>query len=299
MSNLPHLKKLSLFRGNEKALKIIGDRRKVSLILDNFSNYSRNDLTEAILSCYDGETYGSNMWTRRHEAWGNRSEIITPYGIFSEKNPNLSQLNLDMGFLSYLPQFLEYAEKTDLEEDHYSVRENFKKRLGTTTLWRGIRLTKKELNHIENYGINSSFFRIKYNQFYRLEQFEANILTTYPWALLENQFYGGHQLSPLISITADKSLAEKVGKSHSKICMHTGEPKRLYLFEIKINFIDVIPYTDHCLKAPDKLQHMIEREKEKLKANNQQVNHYLWKTNLEQFVLYKIDANEIVNIIKP
>ena len=298
MADLSHLTKLRCSRGSDDSLKVCGDRDFVRSVLENIATYSREDLTAAILGCYDGDLFGSTMWTRKYSAWGNAPERITVHGHFAERYPHLAQLNLDMGFLSYLPEFLKCAKKEGMEDDSpIVVRKKFKEHLGTTTLWRGIKLTKDELNTAENEGIYSSFFRMD-DSHPLLEQFEANVLSVYPWKLLDNQFYGGNYFSPLISVSADKDVAEKVGGSYSSSCRKTGEAKDLYLFELKIPLIDVVAYTDHCLKVPDKLKSMVEYESETLTSNNKSTNHPLWKTNIEQFILYKVDVNEVVRIIK-
>ncbi|MBU0666937.1 MAG: hypothetical protein ABIC91_08515 [Nanoarchaeota archaeon] len=299
MIDLSHIKELRRYRGNEKAVRINGDRNQVANVLDNFDSFSRDELTNAIMACYDGELFGHTMWTRKYSAWGGRPEQITVHGRFAEQYPQLSQLNLDTGFLSYLPEFIEYAKKENpRDKDPFIVREKFKEHLGATTLWRGIRLTKNELNSIEKEGIYSSFFRI--NGLHSLiEQFEANILSVYPWQLLDNQFYGSDSFSPFISVSANKDVAKKVGESHCSVCRKTGESKELYLFELKIPLIDVVAYTDHCLKVPDLLKLMVEHETETLTSNNKTIYHPLWKTNIEQFILYKINADEIVQVNKP
>ena len=292
MPPLSHLREQRRFRGNNDALGVLGDRVRVAQVIDTFAHHSRDDLTAAILDCYDGELYGNSMWARKIMAWGNTPERITPHGIFAEKFPSLAQLNLDLGFLSYLPEFLIYAEKTNLKEENpFVVRNTFKEYLGTIKLWRGIRLTEKELEYTRSHGILSSFFRND-NSVCNLEQFESDVLTTFPWKLLENQFYGGHMLSPLLSVSADNEVARGVGNGYAKTAVD-GTPKKMYLFELEVPLIDVVPYTEHCLNAPDLLRHVMERERSDLTGKRL---HPLWQTNIEQFILYKIDPREIVNV---
>jgi len=215
-------------------------------------------------------------------------------GHFFEQYPHLQSLNLDWGFISYLPEFLTYAQHRNIGNDPLLVRQQFKEYLGSARVWRGIRLTSAELETVKTVGIQSAFLRnIPHDA--ALEWLEADVLSAYPWAVLGRQCYGGHPRSPLISVSADRDLAMRVGGSAPSTSV-SGEKKNLHVFELEMPLMDILPYTDHGLPLPDFLHYWVEEEQAKMRCKNQSTVHPLWKTNVEQFVMYKINPEEIISI---
>ncbi|MBI4919219.1 hypothetical protein HY837_04765 [archaeon] len=283
------------YRGHDDSVKIIKDRQNIIDLLKNPSAVSREELMNAVMSCYSGNSYGDSNWPKVSGGW-TTPEVPTIYGQFREQQEQLAQLSLDPGFITHLPEFIEFMEKFKPNtENFFEIREQFKQYLGYRTVWRGMILSEEEVNRMIHEGIDSNLLRDAKNMPASIEEFEANVLSVYFDALVEAHFHGENYHSPIISVSSHKDIAIAVGNHFGK----KYESKDFYLFQIKIPELDSIFYTPHAVKTPQILQRLIDwGNKLHIKVNETECS-YPWDKHTESYVLYKINSSEIVEVSKP
>ncbi len=297
MIDTSNLSKMRAYRGRDEAVNIVGNRGTLIDLLRNSQTHKRQELIEAVMSCYSGTFYGDANWQKVIGTWGNNPERITIHGVFSEQNPNLAQLNLDQGVVTHLPELVEFLKSHELT-DYLATRESFKKYLGSKTVWRGMVLTDEEAERMKNEGIESDFFRKSGNVSPLIENFEANVLSVYFNEVVERHFHGENYWSPLVSVSFHKDVAIAVGRHFGGKAL-AEEGKDLYLFEIQIPEIDLVYYTEHAARLPSKLQDLVRNGTHLHVSVNGKGSSFLWDKHTESYVMYKINPDEIVEISKP
>lgn len=299
MHDVPQLSRMRRYRGRDEAVEIIGDKENLIGLLQNSSPHSRDELTKAVMSCYSGASYGDSNWQKVISAWGNSPERVTIHGEFSDQYPHLSQLNVDPGLITHLPEFMKFLKISNLgTQDYLAVREDFKQYLGDRIVWRGMALTAEEAEKVRTQGIESNFLRRAKDMPSVIENFEANVLSVYFSELVEVHFHDENYHSPLVSVSSHEDVAIAVGRhSGRKSC--SEEPKELYLFKINVPEIDLIYYSDHAVKTPYKLQDLIRNGTHlHISVNDHEYSHP-WDRETESYLLHKVDPEEIIEISKP
>jgi hypothetical protein len=291
------LNKMRRYRGTDDAVQLIGSRDPVHELLKNSNAHTRNKLIDLVMSNYCGDAYGDANWTKVYSAWGDRPEIVTVHGDFANQHPSLSQLNLDPGFITHLPEFMGSSDN-NISIDYSIAREEFKDALGTKTVWRGMVLSKDEAEKMTYEGIKSSFFRKTFEMPSVIDNFEANILSVYFDTLADVHFHGENVHSPLISVSDHKDVAIAVGRHFGKRSS-SKEKKDFYLFEIEVPEIDLIYFVDHAAKMPGKLKSIADSGRGIHTTVNESEQFHSWSREVESFLMYKINPEEIINITKP
>jgi len=297
MVDTSYLSKMRVSHGRDEAVKIIGDRNILTNILQNSNTHKRNELIEEIMSCYSGAAYGDSNWSKVISAWGNSPEKITIHGIFAEQNPHLSQLNLDQGIVTHLPEFIKFLKSQEIS-DYLAAKESFKQYLGSRTLWRGMVLTDEELEKTRTQGIESDFLRKSREMPSAIENFEANVLSVYFNEVVERHFHGENYWSPMVSVSSHKDVAIAVGNHFGRRSL-TEEGKNLYLFKIQIPEIDLVYYTEHTVRLPEKLQDLVRNGTHLHVSVNGVDSSHPWDRSTESYVMYKINPEEIIEVSKP
>lgn len=140
----------------------------------------------------------------------------------------------------------------------------------------------------------SRFFEWLPKQDNQIEQYEAQILSTFAYYIFEKHFHGESWiLSPLLSVSSHKDIAISVWKHFwSKI-----EWKKFYLLKIRIPKIDLIYYTEHAIREP----WIFDRIKDTVLSIiiNDQKSLYKWDKWSESYVFWKINPEEILEISQP
>lgn len=294
--NKYYLSKMRQYRGNNNSVEVIGDPTGLVHLLKNSKFTSRDELTRAVMACYSGEAYGDCNWPKSIGGW-TTSEEPTIYGNFRVQYEYLAQLSLDPGVITHLPEFMEFLKTHDQNtKDYLAIREGFKQHLDNKEVWRGMVLNDKEVEKIKNEGIQSNFLRLP-EEYLSIENFESNILSTYFNELVERHFHGENFMSSLVSLSSNKDVAMVVGKYFGK---GKSESKELYLFKINVPEIDLIFYNDHAIKTPEKIQSFTDGLEKQLRISvNGNEKTYPWDKDVESYILYKIDPDEIIEISKP
>lgn len=287
------LEKLRWFRGNDDAVeKIEGPQEeKLLSVLRGPKEKSRDDLMTAIFENYSGKAYGDHQWRKVTGGW-TTPEVPTIYGDFRSTYEGLSQLSLDPGFITHLPEFMEMQDSLPDNSGYQDARESLKNKLGDKTVWRGMMLTEEEMEDVKQYGIMSPFTGYVSESKTPKEEFEAKILSTYISESIERHFHGENHASPFLSVSSHRDLAISVGRHFGK----KGEGRKFYLFKIKVPEVDLISYTDVGVRKPSKLQDST--SKLSIAVDGEE-NKYEWDKEAESFVFWKIDPEEIVEITQP
>ncbi len=297
MVDTSYLSKMRTSRGRDEAVGVIGDRKNLVNMLGNSGYHKREDFNKGIMSSYSGDSYGDSNWTKIYGAWGNRPEIVTIHGVFAEQNPGMEQLNLDHGLITRLPEFVEFMKENN-SSDYSVARDSFNNHLGSQNMWRGMVLTKEEAERMRYEGIESDFLRKNRDNPLILENFESNVLSVYFDTLVEKHFHGENYQSPLISVSSHKDVATAVGRHFGGRALLDKE-KDLYLFNMNIPKIDLIHYTDHAARLPFKLQDLVKNDLHiHISVDGVETSHP-WDKNTESYVMYKINPEEIVEVLKP
>ncbi len=294
------LEKLRIFDNfRDEAVKIIGDRTILNCLFICSDIHKREEFIQAVLSTYSGEAYGEHNWTKVYEAWGESPRKVTLNGIFAEQCPGLSQLNLDPGFMTHLPEFLEFIKTNPIKspKNALETRAEFKEHLGSRIVYRGMVLSDEEAEAMRYEGIQSAFFRTLKGNISPTDYFEANFLTIYLDKIIEKQFYHENKYSPLISVTSHEDVAISVAKHFGRTW--DKKDKKLYLFKIKIPEIDLIYCTDHGVMIPGKLKESIDRGINLRVILDDKEYFHPWDRHIESYVMHKIDADEIIEVITP
>ncbi len=298
MVKIHYLSKLRIYHGRDEAVETIGDRDHLIDLLRDSKTHLRNELINSVMSCYSGIAYGDSNWTKFNGGW-TTPKVPTIYGDFITQNKQLAQLSLDPGFVTHLPEFIEYMKKDDINTQYFfKLREDFKLFLGNRIIWRSMMLTEEEAKNVITQGIESNFFRHSKDLPNLIENFEANILSVYFNELIENHFHGENYFSPLVSVSSHEDVAIAVGRHFGRIS-DSKERKELYLFKINIPEVDLIYYTDHGVKKPYKLEELIKNETPLKISVNDHKTFYPWDKNTESYILYKINPEEIIDVSKP
>lgn len=297
MVDISYLSKLRAYRGRDEAVEIIGERSSLTNLLQDSKSHKRNEINEAVMSCYSGDAYGDANWTKVISAWGDSPEKVTIHGIFAQLNPHLAQLNLDQGVVTHLPEFVEFLKSQD-QNDYLAARESFKQHLGSNTVWRGMVLSDEEAEKIRYEGIESDFLRKSGDMLSTIENFEANVLSVYFNEVVERHFHGENYWSPLVSVSSHKDVAIAVGRNFGGRAL-VEEGKSLHLFKIQIPEIDLVYYTEHAARLPAKLQDLVRNGTPLHVSVNGTESSFPWDKHTESYVKYKINPAEIVDISKP
>jgi hypothetical protein len=291
-----YLSKLRVYRGRDEAVEVIEDRSKLVNLLKDSKRSRRNEITQAVMSCYSGAAYADVNWTKVISAWGNDPEIETIHGIFARQNPQLVQLNLDQGVVTHLPELVEFL-KDKCQREYLATRESFSQYLGFTNVWRGMVLSDEEAEKIMHDGIESNFLRKSLRMDSILENFEANVLSVYFNEVVERHFHSENYWSPLVSVSSHKDIAIAVGRHSGRALLAEG--KKLYLFQIRIPEIDLIYYTEHTLRLPENLERLVKNRTPLRVMINGIESSFQWDKHVESYVMYKINPDEIIEVTKP
>ncbi len=295
MADTSYFSRMRVFRGRDEAVNIIGNRATLIDLLQNSEIHRREELIEAIMSCYSGASYRDSNWSKVIGAWGDSPKRVTIHGTFAEQYPHLAQLNLDQGLVTHLPEFVEFLRPQGAE-DHLATRASFREHLGVQTVWRGIVLTEEEAERTRTEGIESDFLRKQNSLPSVIEHFEANVLSVYFSELVERHFRGENYHSPLISVSSHKDVAIAVGRYFGDL--YRGG-KSLYLFKIRIPEIDLVYYTEHAAKISPILQDSVRNGTHFHVTVDGIHSSYPWGRQVESYVMYKINPKEIVEVSKP
>lgn len=298
MLDRSYLSRLRRFRGSDEAVEIIGNRDGLIDLLTNSKSVSRDEIMNAVMSAYAGNNYGDVNWPKFSGGWTTPQEP-TLYGMVREQYPEASQLSLDPGFVTHLPEFVTFLRSANLGTQNYStLRAAFKEYLGYKMMWRGMVVTEEQAERIKREGIPSLFLNANAEVPLSIENFEATVLSVYFSDLVEVHFHGENPYSPLVSVSSHEDVAIVMGKHFGK---KPKSPEReLYLFQIRVPEIDIIYYTSHAVKRPTKLATLGDgRERQLSISLNGKSATYPWDRHVESYVLYKIDSHEIVEITKP
>lgn len=128
-----------------------------------------------------------------------------------------------------------------------------------------------------------------------MEEFEAKILSTSIQYLVEAHFHHENQLTPFISVTDHRNIAIAMGREKGR----RGEKRQFYLFKIQIPKIDLISYSEHGVRRPQKLQEIFERGVNISISINGETIEYPWDDKVERYLFWKIDPEEIVEVTQP
>ena len=297
MEDTSYLGKLRAYRGRDEAVEIIGNRSDLTNLLENSVNHKRNEIIEALMSCYSGSAYRDANWAKVISAWGDCPERTTIHGIFAQQNPQLAQLNLDQGVVTHLPEFVDFLKSQD-QSDYLAARESFKKYLGSKTVWRGMVLSDEEAEKMSHEGIESDFLRKSGEMPSTIKNFEANVLSVYFNEVVERHFHGENFWSPLVSVSSHRDVAIAVGRHFGGRAL-AEEGKNLHLFKIQIPEIDLVYYTEHAARLPGKLQDLVRNETNLYVSVNGNESSFPWDKYTESYVIHKIDPDEIVDVSKP
>ncbi len=304
MAGLPYLtSRLRIYRGNDEAVEMInerdGEREYLDGLLQNSKTHSREELINAVLSCYSGKVYGDVNWRKVSGGWTTPA-VPTIYGEFREKFEQLAQLSLDPGFITHLPEFIEFLKKKESDVQGYErVREEFKQYLGNRIVWRAMILSEEEVQKVTTEGIESRFLREKRWDAAIIEDFEANVLSTYFDELVEVHVCNENYLSPLVSVSSHEDVAITVGRSFGIKTIYPEEPRVLYLFKLSIPELDLIYHTDHGVKTPSFQQSVIESGTNLHITVDNRETSYPWGKEVESYILHKINPREIVEVSRP
>ncbi len=287
-----HISRLRRLRGKDDAVNRIGDMKKLSKLLAGEG--TREEIILATMATYSGKAYGDQNWPTYTGGW-TTPKVPTLYGEFREKWPNLDALSLDPGFITHLPEFRAFVESTNDVHDPKRVRAKFKEYLGFRDVYRGMVLSQGALEQILHEGIPSSFLTQTRNKPEQLEQFEAHVLSSYIWSLVEGRFHNEDYESPFVSVTSHQDVAIAVGRHFG-----SGEPGRLYVFHLRVPEIDCIPYSEHEVLKPEKLKrHAYGKEPELIIGVDGEDFFHPWDKHTESFVIHKINADEIKDVTMP
>lgn len=283
--------------GNDEAILEKGssiEQQKFLEILQESSHHSRDELVTAVMSNYSGVAYGDYQWSRKSGGWTTPEEL-TLYGKFREAYPQFSELSLDAGFISHLPEFMEMIERGEItSSDCKEVRREFKEKLGYKTLYRGTMLTDAEFASIQENGLPSPLEQQVETAEHPKELFEAIALSAYVHDSIEQHFHGENYSTPYLSVSSHEDVAIAVGRHFGR----KGEDRKLYLFKLQIPVIDLVSYKEGGVKKPYKLKEIQERNPNytlSISVEGKEAE-YPWDEDVESFVFWKINPEEIIEI---
>ena len=285
-------------RGDDNAVLEIGsenDQKRLLSVLKNPGDCSRDDLLNAMFVNYSGEAYGDNQWPKTTGGW---VEELIAYGIMRNIYPELTQLSLDIGFMTHLPQIMEIIKNDEsVVKDYLTARSKFKEKLGTKIMYRGTMLTDEEIDSVEKQGLLSSLPKYIKDSPEPKEEFEAKTLSVFARDAVDYHFHGENWFSPFISVSAYEDVAIAVGRHFAG----RGENKKFYLFKLQVPEIDLISYKDDVIRMPSGLKRLIDYNpnysiKVTIDGND---GVYKWDEKVESYMFWKIDRSEMLEITQP
>jgi hypothetical protein len=287
-------------RGDDAAVVETGssvEREKMLDILKDPDHHSREELIRSMFANYSGEAYGDYQWQKETGGWTTPKEP-TVYGKFRERYPEFAKLSLDAGFITHLSEFMEMLEKGEIMSTGFEgARNELKEKLGYKIIYRGMMLTDEELQSVKNNGLMSPVSRhIQKSEQPKLE-FEAKVISTNINYSIEAHFHGENYTTPYLSVSGHEDVAIAVGRHFGK-----REPgSKFYLFKLKVPVIDLISYQEHGVKTPYKLKEMIDRNPDYSLAVsvNGKDGKYKWDEDVESYVFWKIDPENILDVTQP
>jgi len=250
------------------------------------------------------DTIGDEHWWRLATGGWTTPKVPTLYGEFREQFGRLSRLSLDQGFVTHLPEFMSLADDkpSAVEGDYRHVRELMRRELGHKIVWRGMMLTDDELKSIEKNGIASPLM-MKVAEEENLEpMLNQRLLTSRPSRVIENHFHGDKTWSPYVSVTEHRDVAVALGRCFG---IKYGEPRKLYLFKLRIPELDLIYYTEHGIDTPSRLREIIEgRQQAQMDYTisitvDDIATEHVWDREVESFVFWRVDTEEILAVTRP
>src|SRR3989344_2639641 len=294
------LERFRHLRGDDRAVVEIGldnDRQTLLSIIKNPGSHSRHELLHSVFANYSGAAYGNYQWPRITGGW-TAPEEPTLYGTMRSAYPTLTQLSLDPGFITHLPDILRMIEAGEVRvEDYLKAREEFKEKLGSRTMFRGTMLTDEELTLIKEFGILSLLAKHVAAFTNPQEEFEAKALSTNIHYSIESHFHGENYFTPFLSVSAYNDIATAVGRCFAA----RGEGRKFYLFTLQVPMIDMVSYTDHGVRMPQRLRQSFDYNPDYSVniAIDGNESEYKWDENVESYIFWKIDPGDIVEVSQP
>jgi hypothetical protein len=233
-------------------------------------------------------------------------EVLEDLRSIDEK---LEVLAIDPGIASrtkQLKKFIAGSEKKLLKLDPWELREAFKKHLGNSIVYRGLKLTEEEVEKIEAKGMNSKMIRAGED--------DENPITKQSLSSDFSQILKNHMSassmseeteSPLLSVTNYPKLAASVAKTHA-------ETKRtkvgIYIFKLKVPKLDLISMggSKSVLPYPDNHNPFgggwLKRYENKIPFHFRTLTGKRVKVpvdkRLESFLLFRAEPEEILKVKK-
>ena len=270
----------SSFRGSDDAVKNIGtleQEENLKSIIENPNDFSRQELMKAILENYSGEEYGNYQWSKQISAWDDSPDKSSLFYKFTHEYPQLKQLSLHPGFITKLPYFYENIEKINPKNKTVDeILDYMNKELGNITAYRGMALTKKELEIIKKDGILADINRNEHTK-QSMNYFEGLYLSTKYKDMVEGHITKVNTPSPIISVTAKDDTASIVAEESKR------DLSDVYVFKLSIPALDQIHYSEHGIQKSDIISGCGPE----------------WEKNRESFIFWKINPDEIVEVSKP
>lgn len=287
-------------RGSDEAVLEVGtkiDQEQLLATLKSPVLSSREEMLRLVFKNFSGEVFGDYQWSKKTGGWTTPTEP-TLYGVLRDKYPQFSQLSLDVGFMCHLKQFMEMLENGEIKSNDYEgARKELKEKLGYKVMYRGTMLTDDELRSVQEEGLLSpSCYQITQSDKPK-EEFEAKVISTSVDTAVESHFHGEHHSTPYLSISAYENAAIAVGKHFGK----KMDGKKFYLFKLKVPVIDIISYKENVIRVPSKIKSSIERDSEfGITISVDGVSeHHKWDENLESYIFWKLDPEDILEITQP
>ncbi|MCB0350744.1 MAG: hypothetical protein KDD38_06140 [Bdellovibrionales bacterium] len=211
---------------------------------------------------------------------------------FGEHAADLLPLMFDIGILHHIPEFLEFLEQEKLQAssfDPWELREKFSNHLGTTRIYRAIALTDRELSIAKTQGLTSRILRNLTLNDWPIYDFELQ--ETYDSHSHGNGSTYYSDNSYLISVSDFQEVSIAVANHHSE------QNKPVYLFELEIPRLDILPIGDrtsfiHPTNTPPNVLKIISGNK---RASKHKI---FFGRKLESFIMFRIDPSEITSITK-
>lgn len=287
-------------RGSDEAVLETGsslDQETLIDVLKNPESHSREDLLESMFNNYSGEAYGDYQWQKETGGWTTPSEP-TLYGKFRDRYPEFAKLSLDAGFVTHLSEFMSMIGKGEIQStDFEGARNELKEKLGYKILYRGTMLTDDELQFVKNNGIISPLSSYIGQSDQPKLEFEAKALSTDINSSVEAHFHGENHLTSYLSVSEHEDIAIAVGRHFGR--REVG--KKFYILKLRIPVIDIISYRESGVRMPYKLKEMMDRNPDQSLAVSidGEERQYKWGDDVESYVFWRIDSEDILDITQP
>ncbi len=261
------------------------------------SKFKRQELADAISLTYCGSNYGDNNWNGNLPECSLSSHKTNNAKKLLNLYPNMSQLSLYPGVMSHVAKLIDFLENNNMNgKNHIYVYKAFKEYLGKRTMYRGMALSDSEAKNIEENGIESAFIRDVNSPEAKIKDLENTVLSLQFSQLIDDKLDGiNTDRSPLISLTPYKDVALAVGFAFGfdKIERKKGN---MYVYKLKIPEIDIIRFNNIEVSMPYKYKLSGLLGYKLNVTKNGKVKSYNVDEKLEQFVMYKINPSEIVDV---